>query len=197
MHADVLGNRLLDVARAQLVGAYDVALSSTEAGGWIASRLDVHRVGFPHPPGRHPLRAPRDWADFEPLIGHQPSARMRAPFGTLRRLKPAQIADLLGSAERHEQTEILDQVHADPELEADVFEELDDDEQSRILASRSNSLSMMFWRRSSPKTGGDATIRLRTTRPHPAIKPRSPNAGDCRLTIRQRQSIFMRSSRWA
>src|SRR6185437_10127466 len=121
LRTDVLAHRLLDVARAKLVRAYDIALSPIDGGGWIASGLDVHRLGFLHLPGRHTLHVPRDWAGFEPLIGHQPSALVRAPFGTLRRLKPAQIAALLESAAWHEQAEIFDHVHADPELEADVF----------------------------------------------------------------------------
>jgi len=72
----------------------------------------------------HPCQ---DWKAFEPLIGHTPSVRQRASFGRLGRLKPAQIADLLEDASRTEGEEILDVVHADPELEADVFEELDPD----------------------------------------------------------------------
>ena len=66
----------------------------------------------------------RDWHDFESLIGHEGSALLRGPFGRIRRLKPAQIADLLEEASKEEETEILGQVHADPELEADVFEEI-------------------------------------------------------------------------
>ena len=50
---------------------------------------------------------------------------LRGPFARIRRLKPAQIADLLESASAEEETEILGRVRADPQLEADVFEELD------------------------------------------------------------------------
>ncbi|MBV8993763.1 MAG: hypothetical protein JO287_08685, partial [Pseudonocardiales bacterium] len=39
-------------------------------------------------------------------------------------------------ASREEQTGLLDQVRADPELEADMFEELDDDRQSGLLRDR-------------------------------------------------------------
>jgi len=47
--------------------------------------------------------------------------------------KPADIADLLEDADKAEGGEILDQVHSDPELEADVFEELDPEKASRLL----------------------------------------------------------------
>ena len=59
--------------------------------------------------------------------------RTRATFGRVRRLKPAQIADLLEDASRQEGEEILDVVHDDPELEADVFEELDPDIANRLF----------------------------------------------------------------
>ena len=80
-----------------------------------------------------------DWANFEPLIGHAGSALLRGPFARIRRLKPAQIADLLEEASKAEETEILGQVHADPELEADVFEELDEDLATRLLGARTDA----------------------------------------------------------
>jgi Mg/Co/Ni transporter MgtE len=84
----------------------------------------------------HPCK---DWKAFEPLIGHAQSVRVRAGFGRLGRLKPAQIADLLEEASRTEGEEILDAVHADPELEADVFEELDPDLANRLLGDKSDA----------------------------------------------------------
>jgi hypothetical protein len=79
------------------------------------------------------------WSRFEPLIGHASSAGLRGQFARIRRLKPAQIADLLGEASKDEETEILGQVHSDPELEADVFEELDEDRATRLLSERSDA----------------------------------------------------------
>ena len=52
----------------------------------------------------------RDWSDFEWLIGHQGSALLRGPFARIRRLKQAQIADLLESASAEEESEILGRV---------------------------------------------------------------------------------------
>ncbi len=159
LRVDVLGHRLLDIARARLVRAYDIALSRGDGGGWVVSGVDVHRVGFWHL-CRHAQHPTLDWTDFEALIGHQPSARARAPFARLRRLKPAQLADLLESADRGEQTEILDQVHADPELEADVFEELDDDEQSRLLAGRTDTEAAAVLARMRADDAADALLDL-------------------------------------
>ncbi|MEV7028422.1 CBS domain-containing protein, partial [Kitasatospora sp. NPDC093558] len=107
---------------------------------WVVDRLDTH----PHRPRLFGFLAGesepqwRDWKSFEPLIGHAQSARVRGPFGRLARLKPADLADLLEDANRTESHEILQTVHADPELEADVFEELEPDSQTRLLAEKSD-----------------------------------------------------------
>src|SRR5262249_53669594 len=128
LRADVLGHRLIDVPNARLVRAADLELArewGAGAGGgdWVLTG------GGTRPRRMFGLLAPessggrggcRDWRDFESLIGHQGSARLRGPFARIRRLKPAQIADLLENASAEEESEILGRVHADPELEADV-----------------------------------------------------------------------------
>lgn len=135
LREDVLGHRLIDVDRAVLVRAFDVQLSHT-AAGWIATGLDVHKRGLLRLLGRHEHHPIRDWRSFEALIGHEESVLVRSPFGRLRRLKPAQLADLIEAASQAEQDELLAHVHTDPELEADVFEELDEDQQAHLLRSR-------------------------------------------------------------
>ena len=141
LRADVLGHRLIDVSRARLVRAGDLRLSRNN-GGWVLDAVDTRWR-----PGRlfglfgrqeQPHQA-RDWREFEPLIGHARSAVLRGPFARIRRLKPAQIADLLEDASKAEETEILGQVHADPELEADVFEELDEELATRLLGARTDA----------------------------------------------------------
>src|SRR5215475_11018788 len=142
LRADVLGHRLLDVESAQWIKASDLELAPGN-GEWVVTGVDSHRrprrllggLGAAEGKGH----AFREWAKFEPLIGHTGSALSRSPFGRIRRLRPAQIADLLESASRDEETEILGQVHADPELEADVFEELDEDLASRLLGARTDA----------------------------------------------------------
>jgi hypothetical protein len=141
LRADVLGHRLIDVPTAHLIKAVDLELRG-QGHVWVLAGVDTHRRS------RNPLRliAPGDsgshqfddWANFEPLIGHASSALLRGPFARIRRLKPAQIADLLEEASKAEETEILGQVHADPELEADVFEELDEDLATRLLGARTD-----------------------------------------------------------
>lgn len=138
LREDILGHRLIDVRNAELVRAWDIELQPT-GEGWVLSCLDTRRPArlfglIPRTSG-HPCQ---DWKSFEPLIGHRPSALARSGFGRLRRLKPAQIADLLEDASRGEGEEILDAVHIDPELEADVFEELDPDIATRLFGDKSD-----------------------------------------------------------
>lgn len=138
LRADILGHRLIDVAEAELVRAWDVELEPVEQGLQVVC-LDTRRparlLGLLRQGAGHPCR---DWKAFEPLIGHRDSAIARRPLGRLGRLKPAQLADLLEDASRAEGAEILQQVHADPELEADVFEELNPDTATRLFEDRSD-----------------------------------------------------------
>ena len=150
LRADILGHRLIDVESAHLVRAADLELARRD-GEWVLVGVDMRRrprrllglFGTRHAPGVDGEEADghafRDWSRFEPLIGHAGSALARGPFGRIRRLKPAQIADLIEEASKEEESEILGQVHADPELEADVFEELDEDRASRLLGARTDA----------------------------------------------------------
>jgi CBS domain-containing protein len=138
LREDILRHRLIDVAEAELVRAWDIELSDT-AEGWVLTCLDTRRparlFGLIRATAGHPCQ---EWKAFEPLIGHAASVRARASFGRVRRLKPAQIADLLEEASPKEGEEILDVVHSDPELEADVFEELDPDTANRLFEDKSD-----------------------------------------------------------
>ena len=143
LRSDVLGHRLIDVESARLIRAADLKLEQRD-GEWVVTGVDTHRrprrlFGSRVGAGDQDERWYREWAAFEPLIGHSGSQLLRGPFARIRRLKPAQIADLLEEASREEESEILGQVHADPELEADVFEELDDDLATRLLGARTDA----------------------------------------------------------
>jgi CBS domain-containing protein len=181
LRADILGHRLIDIPQARLVRAYDLELLDT-GEGWVLAGVDTRKtswwrraLGLPRsdqdPPGEgEPAdRGCRDWKAFEALIGHEPSALLRTPTGRLRRLKPAQIADLLEHASRQEQTELLEQVHADPELEADVFEELDEDRQSRLLRDRTDSEIAGVLARMRADDAADAIADLPQDRRQPVL----------------------------
>ena len=125
--------------------------------------------GRPAPGAEDDARAFRDWHDFEWLIGHAGSALLRGPFARIRRLKPAQIADLLEEASKEEETEILGRVHADPELEADVFEELDEDLATRLLGARTDEEIAGVLARMRADDAADAIAELPQQRRQPVL----------------------------
>lgn len=172
LRADVLGHRLIDVEAGRLTKAADVELEQRD-GEWVLTGVDTHRpqrrlFGLPgaREPGQHSFR---EWSRFEPLVGHTPSAVVRGPFARIRRLKPAQIADLLEEASKAEGTEILGQVHADPELEADVFEELDDELATRLLGARTDAEIAGVLARMHADDAADAVAELPQHRRQPVL----------------------------
>ena len=140
---DVLGRKLVNVEAdpPRLVTANEIELACIE-GWWRVVGVD--------PSGRAQLRRalPRrlrgvvgdrpflDWSDMEPFVGHVPSARLRFSHRKLANLHPAEIADLVEAASHEEGEEIIEAVGHDRELEADVFEELDEHHQLEFIRER-------------------------------------------------------------
>jgi MgtE intracellular N domain/CBS domain len=147
--ADVVGRRVISVEAGRLVTAHDVAIAKSR-GAWRLVGIDIRarsmlrrllpgsRRSAPHPDG-----AFLDWANVQPFVGHVPGSRLLLPLRPLRRLHPAQIADLVEAASHDEGEEIISAVHGDPELEADVFEELDAEHQVEFLRDRSDDEAAM------------------------------------------------------
>jgi CBS domain-containing protein len=173
LRRDVLGHRLIDVQRAHLVKAADLELER-RGEDWVLTGVDTRRprrwLGGGGPaarePGEHPFS---EWARFEPLIGHSGSELLRGPFARIRRLRPAQIADILEDASKEEGTEILGHVHADPELEADVFEELDEDLATRLLGARTDTEIAGVLARMRADDAADAIAELPQRRRQPVL----------------------------
>jgi len=179
LRADVLGHRLIDVPNARLVRAADIELArvsslppSRDDAEWVVAGVDTRprrMFGLRAPNTRVSWGGVRDWHDFEWLIGHEGSALLRGPFARIRRLKPAQIADLLESASAEEETEILGRVRADPELEADVFEELDEDLATRLLGARTDFEIAEVLARMRADDAADAIAELPQQRRQPVL----------------------------
>jgi CBS domain-containing protein len=145
LRADVLGHSLIDVGTARLVAAREVELSCVE-GVWRVAGID------PSPRARMRRLLPRRmrehsesherfvaWSELEPFLAHVPTSRTRLAYRRLARLHPAQIADLVEAASHDEGEEILEAVGHDKELEADIFQELDEEHQLEFLRERSDA----------------------------------------------------------
>jgi CBS domain-containing protein len=140
---DVLGHTLVDVEADPpvLVTAHEIELACIE-GWWRVVGVDNAARA------RLRRRLPRalkgwigdqaflDWTALEPFVDHVPSARLRFSHRKLANLHPAEIADLVEAASHEEGEEIIKAVGQDRELEADVFEELDEHHQLEFIRER-------------------------------------------------------------
>jgi len=141
---DVLDRQLINVEGARLVRSNDIELARLE--GWYrVVGVDTGPRGYlrrllPRPLGRR-IRSESfvDWANVEPFTGHVPTVRLRIPHPKLARLHPAELADLVEAASHQEGEEIIQAVGGDPELEADVFEELEPGHQLEFLEERADA----------------------------------------------------------
>jgi Mg/Co/Ni transporter MgtE len=106
-----------------------------------------------------------DWAGVEPFVGHVSSVRLRVPHPKLARMHPAQIADLVEAASHDEGKELMSAVGMDDrELEADVFEELDEQHQREFLEERSDAEVAAILARMAPDAAADVVADLEERR---------------------------------
>ena len=175
---DVLDRQLINVDGARLVRANEIELARLE--GWFrVVGVDTGLRGW--------LRrlAPRalsdgvgagrflDWASVEPFTGHVPTVRLRVPHPKLARLHPAELADLVEAASHREGEEIIQAVGADPELEADVFEELESHHQLEFLEDRPDEEVAQVLMRMEADDAADLVAELPEERrePDPRASP--------------------------
>jgi MgtE intracellular N domain/CBS domain len=178
--ADVLGRHLIDVTRGRLVRAHDLVLAEVDSQ-WRLLGVDrspqaMLRRLIPRR-GRPDLRrhALLDWKEVQPFVAHVPTAKLLVPLQRLRRLHPAQIADLVEGASHEEGEEILDAVESDVELTADVFEELDQEHRAEFLRSRSDQEAAQLLDRMAPDDAADLLGELDQDRRLPVLNLMSAN----------------------
>lgn len=143
LRKDVLDRQLINLDGARLVRANEIELARLD--GWyrvvgvdVGLRGLLRRVLPRALAGSIETTVFLDWASVEPFTGHVPTVRLRVPHPKLARLHPAQLADLVEQASHDEGEEILGAVGEDPELEADVFEELEPRHQQEFVGDRSD-----------------------------------------------------------
>jgi CBS domain-containing protein len=143
LRQDVLGRKLVNVEAdpPRLVSAHEIELACIE-GWWRLVGVDPSfraqlRRALPRALRRTVGDRPfLDWTDLEPFVGHVPTARLRFSHRKLANLHPAEIADLVEAASHDEGEELIEAVGQDRELEADVFEELDEHHQLEFISER-------------------------------------------------------------
>jgi hypothetical protein len=167
---DLLDRQLINVQGARLVRANEIELALV-AGSWRVVGVDTGPRGglrrlLPKPLGAHIGTGEfLDWAGVEPFVGHVPTVRLRVPHPKLAKLHPAQIADLVEAASRREGEEIIQAVGDDDrELEADVFEELDDQHQREFLEDRPDEQVAQILSRMAPDDAADIVGELEEDR---------------------------------
>jgi CBS domain-containing protein len=168
---DVLGRKLVDVEAdpPRLVTAHEIELACIE-GWWRV-------VGVDHSSRAQLRRAlPRrayamvrdgqflDWSDMEPFVGHVPSARLRFSHRKLANLHPAEIADLVEAASHDEGEELIEAVAQDRELEADVFEELDEHHQLEFIRERPDAQVAAVIARMATDDAADLIVEIEQDR---------------------------------
>jgi CBS domain-containing protein len=171
---DVLDRQVINIDGARLVRANEIELARID--GWYrVVGVDVSLRGLvrrlvPRPLARRvSLGTFLDWASIEPFTGHVPSVRLRVPHPKLARLHPAELADLVEAASHREGDEIMAAVAADPELEADVFEELEDQHQLEFVEDRSDAQIAELLGRMEPDDAADLVLQLPEERREPVV----------------------------
>jgi CBS domain-containing protein/sporulation protein YlmC with PRC-barrel domain len=180
LRADVLDHSVINVKTARLVKAREVELARDD-GTWRVAGIDPSfRPRFwrflPRRFRGHDTEHRQfiDWQDLEPFVGHVPTSRLRLAARRILRMHPAQIADLVEAASHEEGEEILDAVGQDKELEADVFEELDDEHQGEFLSDRSNDEAAAILGRMASDDAADALLELEQDRRLPILNLMPP-----------------------
>ncbi len=175
LRGDLLDRSLINVETARLVKAREVELVC-DAGRWRVAGIDpslrprLWRL-LPRRFRGHDTDHAQfiEWDKLEPLVGHVPTSRLKLRRPRLARLHPAQIADLVEAASHEEGEEILAAVGEDKELEADVFEELDDEHQVEFLRERSDQEVANVLARMEPDDAADLLLELEQERRMPIL----------------------------
>jgi CBS domain-containing protein len=165
LRKDVLDRQVINIDGARLVRANEIELVRLD--GWyrvvgvdVSLRGLVRRL-LPHAfADRISSGDFLDWASIEPFTGHVPTVRLKVPHPKLARLHPAQLADLVEAASHREGEEIIEAVRIDPELEADLFEELEDKHQLEFVEERSDAEIAQLLGRMEADDAADLVLQL-------------------------------------
>ena len=139
LNADVVDHQLVDIDGVRVVRASDLYLATVNdevrlVGVDVGFATLLRRLG---PANRRTRPTPDrviDWAAVQPFgasSGPSGAMRLATPNQALRRLRPADLADLLEDLGRDERQELIRSL--DPEAAADALEEMEPDELRELL----------------------------------------------------------------
>ncbi len=175
LRSDLLDRKLINVGTARLVTAHEVELVCDD-GVWQVAGIDpslrprlwrlLPRRFHGHDTEHRQFIA---WGEMEPFVGHVPTSRLKLASRRLARLHPAQIADLVEAASHEEGQEILEAVGQDKELEADVFEEMDDEHQVEFVRGRSDEEAAALLARMASDDAADLLLEIDQDRRLPIL----------------------------
>jgi CBS domain-containing protein len=188
LNGDVVDHQLVDVDGVRVVRASDLYLARVVdtyrlVGVDVGFQTLVRRLGPTRWRGRATPERVIDWAAIQPF-GSQSTVRpgpmrLQAPNQALRRLRPAELADLLEELGREERQELLDQL--DSETAADALEEMDPEELGALLRESETERAAELLAEMEPDEAADA---LRDLEPDEAEELLAMMPSDVGTTLR-------------
>jgi CBS domain-containing protein len=176
---DILGRKLIHLgehSKPRLVKASEIDLARS-GDSWKVAGIEVRKRRRPF--HRNTKQGEEhatfiDWAHLEPFVAHVPTSRLRVSYRKLAKVHPSELADLVESASPAEGEEIIAAVGEDKELEADVFEELDDEHQLELVARRSDTEVASLLSTMAPDDAADLLSEIDQERRQPILRLMSP-----------------------
>jgi CBS domain-containing protein len=158
---DVLDHQLVDVEGARVVRAADLYLTTSQdvvrlVGVDISYASLLKRLGPLRWRIRPSLRAVIDWSSIQSFgqIDSQNNLRLSASSGELRRLRAAELADLLEDLGRTERQELLKSLPI--EQAADALEEMQPEELESLLRESTPDAAASYLSEMEPDEAADA-----------------------------------------
>ncbi len=138
--SDVLDHQLVDVDGVRVVRASDLYLARVGGtlllvGADVGLQTLLRRLGPARWRNRPTPERVIDWAAVQPFSGDGRNVRLTRPNRELRRLRPAELADLLEELGRSQRQQLL--AALEPDMAADVLEEMDSDDVGAVLRDAS------------------------------------------------------------
>ena len=163
LHRDILDHQLVDTDEVQVIRAADLYLAQVGdqvrlVGVDVGLQTLLRRLGPKrfrwHPTPDRVI----DWAAIESFGADSPEApaavKLREPNSALRRLRPAELADVLEELERPGRKELL--ASLDHDFAADVLEEMEPDELTALLREMEPAQAAELIARMEPDEAVDA-----------------------------------------